>query len=110
MKRFIPKYEENIAITEENIDAILEKISGMKSSKQKSTLVALQGGRDPITKEKMEEGTKSTALKMKNELIVISNKNNDRAKKFTPEQRLNAQKSHIIAINRFNRGLSNGEE
>lgn len=67
-------------------------------------LIALQGGRDPITKEKMlDENGESTAKKLRNKPIVIDFHNMGLSKKFSDTELENLQKKHIIQIDEISR-------
>ena len=100
-------YKKDISINKNNIDEIFRKING-KKGRSKEILNGLQGGRDPITKEKMiDEYGKSTAKKLRDCPIVIDNRNMI-YKKFKKQELININKEHIIEYDKFYR--ENGEE
>lgn len=102
------KFEKNILITNENIDEIINKIKKKSGPQQKKILTSLQGGRDPITKEKMlDEDGKSTAKKIKNKPMVIDSRNMALSKKFLDKKLEDIQKKHIIQIDKISRGDEN---
>lgn len=102
------KFEKNILITDENIDEILDKIKKKSGPQQKKILTSLQGGRDPITKEKMlDEDGKSTAKKIKNKLMVVDYRNMALSKNFLDKELEDIQKKHIIQIDKISRGDEN---
>lgn len=98
----------NIPLDRNNIESVLEANSGKSDYKQALNLIALQGGRDIITKEKMcDKNGNSTAIRIPGTNCFIDNKNRELAKNFTTTELENMQKELIILINAFNRGVLN---
>lgn len=98
----------NIPIDGNNIESVLKVNSRKSDYKQALNLIALQGGRDIITKEKMcDENGNSTAIRIPRTNCFIDNKNRGLAKKFTIPELENMQRELIILISSFNRGVLN---
>ena len=109
MKNQNNKYIKDTEINKENIDEIFRKIQGKKGY-SKGILIGLQGGRDPITKEKMlDEAGNSTARKIKKLPIVIDNRNKI-YKEFGEQELININKKHIIEYDKFYRNIDGDEK